>query len=142
MSLNILFTARAAANGGRDGHTKSDDGVVDVNLTSPSKRNATGKNGTTPEHLFAAGYAACFASACDYAAREMKLKPQSIEVETAVGMGQKDAGGFALKVDINAKVGGLPREDAEKLVTRAHEVCPYSNAVRNNVEVGVNVTTV
>ena len=141
MALQVLFTARAVATGGRDGHTKSDDGIVDVDLTSPSKRGA-GQNGTTPEHLFAAGYAACFGSACDYAARELNLKPSSIEIETAVGLGQEDAGGFGLTVDLNAKVGGLSHEDAEKLVHAAHEVCPYSKAVKNNVDVRVNVTTV
>ncbi len=142
MPLTVLFTSRATATGGRDGHTKSDDGVVDVDLTSPSKRTNTDKNGTTPEHLFAAGYAACFGSACDYAAREMNLKPSSIEIETAVGMGKLDTGGFGLTVDIDAKVGGLSSEDAKKLVHKAHEVCPYSNAVRNNIDVNVNVTTI
>lgn len=141
MPLNILFTARAVATGGRDGHTKSDDSIVDVNLTSPSKRSPE-NNGTTPEHLFAAGYAACFASACDYAAREMNLKPSKVEIETAVGMGREDAGGFGLTVDINAKVGGLSNEDAEKLVHTAHQVCPYSKAVKNNVDVNLNVETV
>lgn len=142
MPLDVMFTSRATAVGGRDGHTKSDDGVVDVDLTSPGKRQSNQKNGTTPEHLFAAGYAACFGSACDYAARELKLQPSSIEVETAVGMGKLDTGGFGLTVDIDAKVGGLSPEDAEKLVHKAHEVCPYSNAVKNNVDVNVNVTTV
>lgn len=141
MPLDILFTARAVAAGGRDGRTKSDDNVVDVRLTSPSKRSPE-NNGTTPEHLFAAGYAACFASACDYAARELNLKPTKVEIETAVGLGKENAGGFGLTVDITARVGGLSNEDAEKLVAAAHQVCPYSKAVKNNVDVNLNVTTI
>ncbi len=144
MALKVLYTAHAHATGGRNGHTQSSDGIVSVDLSIPKAMGGPGKPGTTtPEDLFAAGYAACFGSAAEFVAKSMlKLHPSSIAIDCAVGIGTTDAGGFGLKVDMVATVGGLSQEDAEKLIHTAHQVCPYSNATRNNVDVSLTVKTV
>ena len=142
MTLSILYTAQATATGGRNGHTASDDGLVKADLSVPKAMGGPGRpNTTTPEHLFAAGYAACFGSACEYMGTQMKLRPSSVEVRSAVGIGTLPAGGFGLQVALDVKVTGLSQEDAEKVVAAGHSVCPYSNAIRNNVEVTIRVTT-
>lgn len=143
MSLSVLYTAHATASGGRNGHTQSDDGLVSVDLSVPKAMGGPGKPGTTtPEDLFAAGYAACFGSACEFMGAQMKLKPASVTVKAAVGIGPLSTGGFGLKVDLDVSVGGLSSADAEKVVAAGHQVCPYSNAVKGNVEVGIKVTAV
>lgn len=142
MSVQVLYTAHAVATGGRNGTTETRDGVLKANLSVPKAMGGPGKPGTTtPEDLFAAGYAACFGGALDFLATQMKLKPSSLEVEAAVGIG-KDATGFGLKVDLTVWVGGLEQPDAEKLVEAAHKFCPYSKATRNNVEVGLKTIVV
>ncbi len=142
MSVNVLYTAHAASVGGRNGHVQSDDGLISVDLSMPKALGGPGKPGaTTPEDLFACGYAACFGSACDYMGVQMKLKPTSIEVRAAVGIGTIPSG-FGLKVDLDVRVGGLSQADAEKVVAAGHALCPYSNAVKGNVEVGIKVTAV
>jgi Ohr subfamily peroxiredoxin len=136
MSLKILYTAHATASGGRNGHTKSSDGIVSVDLSIPKAMGGPGKPGaTTPEDLFAAGYAACFGSAAEFVAKQKKLAVTGIKIDAAVGIGATDQGGFGLKVDLTATVSGLPQAEAEKLIQAAHQVCPYSNATRNNIEV-------
>ncbi len=139
MALNVLYTTHAVAAGGRNGRTRNTDGTVDVELSVPKAMGGPGKPGTTtPEDLFAAGYAACFGGACDYVARNvLKLRPASISIDCAVGIGNRSEGGFGLKVDLTASIGGLSPDDAEKLVQAAHQVCPYSNATRNNIEVSL-----
>ncbi len=140
MAIKVLYTAHAVATGGRNGNTQTDDGLIDVSLSVPKAMGGPGREGaTTPEHLFAAGYAACFGSACEFMSRMLKLIPKSIEVKTAVGIGPNDAGGFGLVVDIEAKVTGLSPEDAEKVVAAGHKACPYSNAIQGNVEVSIKV---
>jgi osmotically inducible protein OsmC len=142
MSIDVLYTAHATALGGRNGHTRTDDGLVDVQLSVPKAMGGPGKPGTTtPEDLFAAGYAACFGSACEFMGAQLKLKPTSVAINAAVGIGTKTGGGFGLKVDLIAIVGGLARADAEKVVAAGHAICPYSNAVKGNVEVSVTVKT-
>jgi lipoyl-dependent peroxiredoxin len=142
MSLKVLYTAHATAIGGRNGHTRSDDGLVDVQLSVPKAMGGPGKPGaTTPEELFAAGYAACFGSACEFMGAQLKLKPSSVTIQAAVGIGPKTDGGFGLKVDLIATIGGLAQADAEKVVAAGHAVCPYSNAVKGNVDVTVAVKT-
>jgi len=142
MAVNVLHTSRATSLGGRNGHTKSDDGMIDLNLSVPKDMGGPGKPQTsTPEDLFAAGYAACLGGAIDYMATQMKLKPASVEVRTAVGIG-KDATGFGLKVDHEVKVAGLSKEDAEKIVEAGHKFCPYSKAVHGNVDVTVKTIVV
>jgi Ohr subfamily peroxiredoxin len=138
MAIKVLYTTHAMATGGRNGHTRSADGLVDVELSVPRSMGGPGKAGaTTPEDLFAAGYAACFGSAAEFVSGQMRLKPTSLEIKAIVGIGTRDAGGFGLKVDLEATVGGLSAADAERLIEGAHQVCPYSNAIRGNVEVGL-----
>jgi len=113
-------------------------------LSVPKSMGGPGKpNTTTPEDLFAAGYAACFGSACDFVAKSMlKLNPSHIEIHCDVGIGTRSEGGFGLKVSLTARISGLSQSDAETLVAKAHEVCPYSNATRNNVEVTLKTEVV
>jgi len=141
-TIKPLFTAVASVTGGRNGHAEAEDHSVSVNLSVPKAMGGPGKPGTTtPEHLFAAGYAACFGSACEFMGTQMKLKPSSVTVQAAVGIGPKTEGGFGLKVDLIATLGGLAQADAEKVVAAGHTVCPYSNAVKGNVDVTVTVKT-
>jgi len=139
MTLKVLYTTTATATGGRNGHTRNADGVVSVDTSVPKSMGGPGKPGaTTPEDLFACGYAACFGSACEYAAKSiLKLAPGPIEVDCQVGIGMLSAGGFGLTVALTARIAGLSQRDADTLVHKAHEICPYSNATRNNVPVSV-----
>jgi lipoyl-dependent peroxiredoxin len=143
MSLKVLVTAHATAVGGRNGHTESDDGLVSVDLSVPKSMGGPGKPGTTtPEHLFAAGYAACFGGACEFMSRQLKLIPSSLVVKSAVSIGQTPEGGFGLAVELTVEVGGLSRGDAEKVVAAGHGLCPYSNAIKGNVPVEIKVVVV
>ena len=143
MSVKVLYTAHATAIGGRNGHTQSDDGLVSANLSVPKSMGGPGRPGTTtPEDLFAAGYAACFGGACEFMGVQMKLKPASVEVRSSVGIGTTPAGGFGLTVALDVKVAGLSQADAEKVVAAGHALCPYSNAIKGNVDVTINVTAV
>jgi Ohr subfamily peroxiredoxin len=142
MALNVLYTAHATSVGGRNGRTRNDTGLIDVPLSVPKAMGGVGKpDTTTPEDLFAAGYAACFGSACEHMGAKLKLKPTSVEIQAAVGIGMKPDGGFGLKADLTATLSGLSQADAEKVVAAADTICPYSNAVRGNVEVGITVHT-
>lgn len=143
MSVKVLYTAHATATGGRNGHVESSDGIVKVDLSIPKSMGGLGKAGTTtPEDLFAAGYSACFSSACEFMSRQLKLIPSSLEVKAAVGIGQTPSGGFGLTVDMDVNVGGLSQADAEKLVAAGHSICPYSLAIKGNVDVNIKVTAV
>lgn len=143
MSLKVLATAHATAVGGRNGHTESDDKLVSVDLSVPKSMGGPGKPGTTtPEHLFAAGYAACFGGACEFMSRQLKLIPSSLAIKSAVSIGQTPEGGFGLAVELTAEVGGLSQEDAEKVVQAGHGLCPYSNAIKGNVPVDIKVVVV
>jgi lipoyl-dependent peroxiredoxin len=143
MSVNVLYTAHATATGGRNGHTQADDGLISVDLSVPKAMGGPGRpNTSTPEHLFAAGYAACFGSACEYASRQMKLNPKGITVRSAVGIGEASGGGFGLTVELAVEIHGVSQADAEKIVAAGHQVCPYSRAVRGNVDVSLKVTSV
>ncbi len=141
MSVNVLYTAHATANGGRNGHTESSDKLVSVDLSVPKAMGGPGKPGTTtPEDLFAAGYAACFGGACEYMGVQMKLKPRAVGVVAAVSIGTVPTGGLGLKVELDVTVDGLSQADAEKIVAAGHAFCPYSRAIQGNVEVGLKVT--
>jgi len=136
----VLHTSTASSRGGRNGHTKSGDGLINLNLSVPKDMGGPGKpDTTTPEDLFASGYAACLGGAIDYMATQMKIKPASVTVNTSVGIGQ-DATGFGLKVDHEIVVTGLSKEDAEKIVEAGHKFCPYSKAIKGNVDVTVKTT--
>jgi lipoyl-dependent peroxiredoxin len=141
MSLKPLFTAHATATGGRNGHSEASDGSVSVDLSIPKEMGGQGKSGTTtPEHLFAAGYAACFSSALDFVARQKKADVSASSITADVTIGASDDGGFGLAVVLKAHVPGHAQADAEALVAEAHRVCPYSNATRGNIPVDLVVT--
>ena len=135
-----VYTAIATATGdGRNGHTRSSDGFVDVDLATPVEMGGAG-GATNPEQLFAAGYAACFLSALKLIARQQKATISDASVTAEVGIGPNDAGGFGLEVALHVELGGLEQAAAEQLVEAAHQVCPYSNATRGNVPVTLETT--
>jgi osmotically inducible protein OsmC len=140
-TIKPLFTATATATGGRNGHTESDDGVVKADLSVPKAMGGPGKPGTaTPEHLFAAGYAACFGGALDYVAKQHKKNAASATVTCAVSIGPRDGGGFGLAVKLRVEDRSLPQAELEALTNEAHEkICPYSHATRGNVGVELEV---
>jgi Ohr subfamily peroxiredoxin len=140
MSLKILYTAQATAVGGRNGHTETPDKLVSADLSVPKEMGGPGKpNTTTPEHLFAAGYAACFGSAIDYVAKVQKKQIGLVTVTAEVGIGSRDTGGFGLAVTLRPRIEGASAEDTKALIAEADKVCPYSQAIRNNVEVKLEV---
>ena len=140
MSLEkVLYTATATATGGREGHAVSSDGVLDVNLSVPAGLGGGGGPGTNPEQLFAAGYSACFLGALRLVAGKAKVDlPSETSVTGAVGIGPIPAG-FGLQVALTVQAPGVPREQLQALVEKAHEVCPYSNATRGNIDVSLAV---
>src|SRR6201993_3271748 len=141
MSVKVLVTAHATSVGGRNGHTQSDDGLVSVDLSVPKAMGGPGKPGTTtPEHLFAAGYAACFGGAVDFVAKQHKEDATKAKVTCAVSIGPRDGGGFGLALKMRVEDKSLPQAELAKLVKEGHEkICPYSHATRNNVDVKFDV---
>lgn len=137
--IKPLFTAHATSTGGRNGHTGADDGSVDVNLSVSKEMGGPGKDGTTtPEHLFAAGYAACFGGALDFVAKQKKIDATKAKVHCAVSIGPRDGGGFGLSVVLRIEDQSLPQAQLAALAQEAHEkICPYSHATRGNVDVQV-----
>src|SRR5919201_3223967 len=120
--IKTLFTATATATGGRNGHTESDDGLVKADLSVPKAMGGPGKAGTaTPEHLFAAGYAACYGGALDYVAKQHKKDAAGARVTCAVSIGPRDGGGFGLAVKMRVEDRGLPQAELEALAREAHE---------------------
>ncbi|QBS45043.1 organic hydroperoxide resistance protein [Nocardia sp. CS682] len=137
--MQILYTAEALATGdGRNGHARTTDGKVDVDLAAPKEMGGSGQ-GTNPEQLFAAGYAACFHSALRLVGKQAKANIDDSAVGAKVGIGPNDAGGFALAVTLEVSLPHLSREEAQALADKAHQVCPYSNATRGNIDVNVVV---
>ena len=132
-----LYTAVATATSGRDGRAKSDDGLLDVAVTPPKVLGGSG-TGTNPEQLFAAGYAACFGSAVQHIARSQKLNPGPVAITAHVSLGPVGSV-FGLAVVLEASMPDLPRDQAQALIEKAHQVCPYSNATRGNIEVEVRL---
>ncbi len=139
--IKPLFTATASAVGGRNGHTESDDHVVSADLSVPKAMGGPGKPDTaTPEHLFAAGYAACFGGAIDYVGHQAKVNASKAKVTAAVTIGPREGGGFGLAVKLTVEDPSVPQATLAELVDKAHtQVCPYSHATRNNVEVQIEV---
>ena len=132
--MSAIYETCARAVGGRDGHAETPDGLLKVDLAMPPELGGKG-NGTNPEQLFAAGYAACFESAMRYVARQQKLGLKNASVTATVQLPPRDGGGFKLAVKLDAEVEGLDEAAARGLVETAHQVCPYSNAVRGNIDV-------
>ena len=136
--MQIAYTAHATATGGREGRATSNDNNLDVKLSTPKELGGAGGDGTNPEQLFAAGYSACFLSAMKFVAMHMKTTlPADAAVTSEVGIGPNGKGGFGLAVALSVVIPGMDVEAAQALVNKAHEVCPYSNATRGNIEVKV-----
>jgi Ohr subfamily peroxiredoxin len=136
--MKVLYTARASVTGGRQGHARTSDGKLEADLAAPVELGGSGE-GTNPEQLFAAGYAACFQSAMAVVGRRMKLDSADSTVEARVDLGAIEGGYFKLAVELHVDLPGLEAPDARALVGKAHEVCPYSNATRGNIEVALFV---
>ena len=136
---NVLYTAHATSSGGRAGTSKSSDGALEVNLTTPKELGGDGARGTNPEQLFAAGYSACFLGAMKHVAMGKKISlPADTSITAKVGIGPIPAG-FGIQVAMDITLPGMERKQAEELVAAAHGVCPYSNATRGNIDVTLNV---
>ncbi|MBY8860674.1 organic hydroperoxide resistance protein [Nocardia sp. CA2R105] len=137
--MQVLYTAEALSTGdGRNGQTRTTDGKIDVALSIPKEMGGSGE-GTNPEQLFAAGYAACFHSALRLVGGKAKANIDDSAVGARVGIGSNDAGGFTLEVTLEVSLPHLTREQAQELADTAHQVCPYSNATRGNIDVRVVV---
>ncbi|MBI5276358.1 MAG: organic hydroperoxide resistance protein [Burkholderiales bacterium] len=131
----VLYTARAHTTGGRDGQSRTDDGRLDVKLSSPGM----GGSGTNPEQLFAAGYSACFIGAIKAVAGKMKIQlPADLAIDAEVDLGPIP-GAYGIAARLKVSIPGMERAAAEQLVAAAHKVCPYSNATRGNIDVQITV---
>lgn len=138
--MNTLYTAEALSTGqGREGRVFTSDGTLDVAMTPPKELGGSG-NGTNPEQLFAAGFAACFHSALQLVARTQKVKVENSTVGGRVHFGQLETGGYQLAVELEVIIPDMPHEQAQALADAAHQVCPYSHATRGNIEVTVLVS--
>jgi len=140
-TIKPLFTATATATGGRNGHSEASDGSVSVNLSVPKAMGGPGRpDTTTPEHLFAAGYAACFGGALDFVAKQQKIDATKARVTAAVSIGPRDGGGFGLAVKLLVEDAEIAQAELARLAREAHEkICPYSHATRGNVDVQIDV---
>jgi Ohr subfamily peroxiredoxin len=135
----VLYQAHATASGGRDGRAVSSDGVLDLKLTTPKELGGPGGAATNPEQLFAAGYSACFLSAMKFVAMREKIAlPADASVTGRVGIGPIPQG-FGINAALSISLPGLDRAAAQSLIDKAHAVCPYSNATRNNIEVSLTL---
>ena len=140
MSIDVIYKTKATATGGRDGSARSDDGSVDVKLVVPKEMGGPGGVGANPEKLFSAGYSACFLGAMKAVSGKVGVKvPADATVTAEVGFGPRSEGGFGITADLTITLPGVDKAEAEKLAHAAHEVCPYSNATRNNVDVGLHI---
>ncbi|RAI02963.1 Ohr subfamily peroxiredoxin [Acuticoccus sediminis] len=141
--MATTYSTRVTASGGRRGEVRSDDGILDLKLAMPKEMGGLG-GATNPEQLFAAGYAACFQSATMFLMRgkDIKVDNDMIEVAATVGLDPVEPVGFTLTVTLDVTIKGLPQETAEGFVEAAHQMCPYSKAIRGNVPVTLNVRTV
>ncbi|PZQ62984.1 MAG: organic hydroperoxide resistance protein [Sphingomonas taxi] len=140
MAIDVKYRTTASATGGRDGHARSEDGQLDAALATPKELGGAGGAGTNPEQLFAAGYAACFIGALKVAGQQLKVAvPAATTVSATVGIGPRSEGGFGITADLVVDLPGVERDAARKLVDTAHQICPYSNATRGNVDVGLTL---
>ena len=133
--MAVNYETKATNTGGRNGHVQTDDKAIDVAVIPPAQADA--EKGTNPEQLFAAGYAACFGNAVIHVTRsnkEYKIRDNDVEVLSTVGMVANGNGGFALTVHLDVTLSGISQADAEKIVEQTHQVCPYSNAIRGNIQ--------
>lgn len=140
MPVDVKYTARATATGGREGSARTEDGSFEVKLAVPKELGGPGGPGANPEILFASGYSACFLGAMKAVAKSEEIKvPQDATVTATIGIGPRSEGGFGITAALEISLPGMEREAAEDLVSRAHMVCPYSNATRGNVDVTLTI---
>ncbi|PQA95202.1 organic hydroperoxide resistance protein [Chryseobacterium shigense] len=138
--MKTLYTTKVTAQGGRNGHVKSENGVLDVEVRMPKALGGGNDDFANPEMLFAAGYSACFDSALNRVISLSKAKTGETTVVAQVSIGQLDNGGFGLAVELDVNIPGVSIEEAQALTDQAHQICPYSNATRGNIEVKLAVT--
>jgi Ohr subfamily peroxiredoxin len=140
MAVDVKYTTRATSTGGREGSVRSEDRRFEAMLSIPRELGGAGGDGTNPEQLFAAGYSACFIGALKVAGQQLKLNvPAETNVTATIGIGPRSEGGFGITASLLIDLPGLARDEAERLVDTAHQLCPYSNATRNNVDVGLTI---
>ena len=140
MSVNVLYSTTATATGGRDGEAATKDGSFKVKLSTPKELGGAGGAGNNPEQLFASGWSACFIGAMKFVGSQKKQPvPPDTTVTTTIGIGPRSEGGFGLTAKLDVSLPGMDKAAAQKLVEEAHQVCPYSNATRNNVDVKLNI---
>lgn len=135
--MKIFYKTAATATGGRSGTSTLNDGSFSVQMVRPD----SDEDGVNPEQLFALGYAACFDSAMEITAKQLKLNAKGAKTSIEVGIGQRAGGGYGLDLDITAHLLGMAREDAQRLVEATHQLCPYSNAIRGNIDVRLHIET-
>jgi osmotically inducible protein OsmC len=138
--MKTLYTTNVTAKGGRNGQIKSDNGVLDLEVRMPKGLGGANDDYTNPEMLFAAGYAACFDSALNLIISKSKIETGETSVAAKVSIGQNEDGGFGLAAELDVNIPGVSLEEAQELTEKAHQICPYSNATRNNMEVKLSVT--
>jgi osmotically inducible protein OsmC len=138
--MKSMYTAAATATGGRNGQIKSDNGVLDLEVRAPKAMGGANDDYTNPEQLFAAGYAACFDSALNHITRLEKVQTGVTSVTAKVSIGSLEGGAFGLAVELAVNIPDVSIEEAKRLTERAHQVCPYSNATRNNIVVALTTT--
>ncbi|MES0809206.1 organic hydroperoxide resistance protein [Roseibium sp. SCPC15] len=141
MTVDVLYETRAKATGGRDGKAETLSGSFNVKLATPKELGGAGGEGNNPEELFAAGYAACFIGALKFVGGQENIAvPADTSITSTVGIGPRSEGGFGLEVALEISLPGMEKSAAEDLVAKAHQVCPYSNATRNNIDVKLTVS--
>lgn len=138
--MKTLYTTGATATGGRNGHVKSENGIIDLQVRYPKALGGANEDYANPEMLFAAGYSACFDSALNLVIKNEKIQTGETSVTAKVSIGQIENGGFGLAVELHANIPSTTMEQAQALMEKAHQVCPYSNATRGNIEVKLTVS--
>ena len=134
--MKPLYTARATTTGGRNGHSRSEDGLLDLDLSVPESMGGPGKTGTSnPEQLFAAGYSACFGGAVEVAALQKRRRIEPVTITADVTIGKEESGAFLLAVTLTGRIPGQSAEMVQELMVAAHDICPYSRATRGNIKV-------
>lgn len=133
--MNVIYKTRVEVKGGRNGHVKSDDGVIDLDVRTPKEMGGSESGYTNPEQLFASGYSACFDGALNLVARQERIKIKDTVVAVTVGFGEDVKGGFCISAKIEVHIPNVDKELAEDLMNKAHQVCPYSKATRGNIDV-------
>lgn len=138
--MKTLYTTSVTAFGGREGKVKSENGVLELDVKSPKALGGSSDDFANPEMLFAAGYSACFGSALSLVISKAKIETGEVSVTAKVSLGQIDNGGYGLAAELDVNIPGVSLEEAQNLTEKAHQICPYSNATRNNIEVKLAVT--